>query len=61
VVDRAAVVAVGKVRVDPAEISKDVLESGTSAVRGRQVRTAVLPSLTKLHGLSPSQMHQPAS
>jgi hypothetical protein len=59
--DKAVVVAVVQVRVDPAETNKDVLESGTSAVRGSQARMAGLPRLTKLQGLYLNQMPQPAS
>ena len=44
-----------------AEDNKDVLESGTSAVRGSQVRMADLPCLTVHQGLCKNPKRQPAS
>jgi hypothetical protein len=62
VVVRAAVAAAKVVvAVSLAETNKDVLESGTSAVRGSQARMAGLPRLTKLQGLSLNRTPQPAS
>jgi predicted lipoprotein len=60
VVARAAG-AVVRVRVDPVENSKGVLESGTSAVRGSQARMAGLPRLTRHRGPLRNQMPQPVS
>jgi hypothetical protein len=53
----AKVVAVYAVRVG----NKDVLESGTSAVRGSQVKMAGLPRLTRQPGLFLSPMLLQAS
>jgi hypothetical protein len=56
------VVAVAVVRAQVAVVyNKDVLESGTSAVRGSLARMAGLPRLTKSQGLYLNQMPQPAS
>jgi hypothetical protein len=59
--DKAVVVAVVRVRADPVVYNKDVLESGTSAVRGSLARMAGLPRLTKSQGLYLNRMPQPAS
>ena len=69
--DRVAEVAVAKVVVEVAEVvrvvlaaavdHKDVLVSGTSAVRGSQVKMAGLPKLTRHRGPFPNQMLLPAS
>jgi hypothetical protein len=62
VVARAAGAAAKLVVVVNLEATnKDVLESGTSAVRGSLARMAGLPRLTKLQGLYLNQMPQPAS
>jgi hypothetical protein len=45
------VVEVAGVRVDLRVINQDVLESGTSAVRGSLVKMAGLPRLTRHRGL----------
>ena len=68
---KAAAVAVAKVGVAVAEVArvvlaaavdhKDVLVSGTSAVRGSQVKMAGLPRLTRHRGPFPNQMPLPAS
>ena len=60
--DKAVAVAeVGKVAQVVVVDNKDVLESGTSAVRGSQVKMAGLPKLTSHRGPFPNLMPQLAS
>jgi hypothetical protein len=69
--DRMEMVVVDKAGVEVAEVvrvvlaaavdHKDVLVSGTSAVRGSQVKMAGLPKLTRHRGPFPNQMLLPAS
>ena len=63
VVDKAGVAVAEVVRVVLAAAvdHKDVLGSGTSAVRGSQVKMASLPKLTRHRGPFPNQMPLPAS
>ena len=54
-------VRVGKVAQVVVVDHKDVLVSGTSAVRGSQVKMAGLPKLTRHRGPFPNQIPLPAS